>query len=139
MQPHFALRPIRNEQLSKCVRDLLHEFESQVDIADDFQLHVLKVLVDESGEVEQSGSAQPVTKIEIDSESKECLLHFEESTSNYVTVSDAKTAFVCAVLDYEVCAAQEKETDDAHIRLDTPLIGFGENAEIKCFFAVCQA
>jgi hypothetical protein len=134
-----SAKPIRSEPLSKNARDILQEFESQIDVKDDFQLHVLKVNVDESGEVEQSGNALPVTKIEIDSDSKECLLHFEEGTSKCVTVSDAKTAFVGAVLDYEVCAAQEKETDDAHIRLDTPLIGFGENVEIKCFFAICQA
>ena len=108
--------------MSKYARDLLQEFESQIDIEDDFQLHVLKVNVDESGEVEQSGNAQPVTKIEIDSESKECLLYYDENTSMYVTVSDAKTTFVSAVLDYEVCAAQEKETDDVHIRLDLSLI-----------------
>jgi hypothetical protein len=63
--------------LSKYARDLLQEFESQNDIEDDFQLHVLKVNVDESGDVEQSGNAQPVTKIEMDLEAKECLLHFD--------------------------------------------------------------
>ena len=131
--------PIRNETLSKFARDLLQEFEAQIDIEDDFQLHILKVNVDDSGEVEQSGNAQPVTKIEIDFENKECLLHFDESTSEHVSVSDAKSLFVGAVLDFEVCAAQEKEIDDAYIRLDTPLIGFGENVEIKVFFAVCQA
>ncbi len=125
--------------MSKYARDLLQEFESQNDIEDDFQLHVLKVNIDESGDVEQSGNAQPVTKIEIDLEGKECLLHFAESTSEYVTVSDAKSVFVNAVLDFEVCAAQEKEMDEAFIRLDTPLIGFGENIELKAFFAVCQA
>ena len=125
--------------MSKYARDLLQEFESQNDIEDDFQLHVLKVNVDESGDVEQSGNAQPVTKIEMDVEAKECLLHFDESTSAYVTVSDAKSVLVNAVLDFEVCAAQEKEMDDAFIRLDTPLIGFGENIELKAFFAVCPA
>lgn len=125
--------------MSKYARDILQEFESQIDIKDDFQLLVLKVNADESGEVEQSGNAQPVFKIEIDSESKECLLHFDESTSKYVTVSDAKAALISAALDYEVCAAQEKEIDDAYIRLDIPLIGFGENVELKCFFAVCEA
>ena len=125
--------------MSKYARDLLQEFESQIDIKDDFQLHILKVSVDESGDIEQSGNAQPVTKIEIDSQSKECLLHFAESTPKNITVLDAKTAFSSATLGYEVCAAQEKEIDDAHIRLDTPLIGFGENTELKCFFVVCQA
>lgn len=124
--------------MSKSVRDLFQEFESQHVIADDFQLHILKVKVDESGEVEQLGNAQPVTKIEIDSDNKECLLHFEESTSDCVTVLDAKSVFVTAVLDYQVCAAQDKENDDAYIRLDTPLIGFGEHVELKVFFAICQ-
>jgi hypothetical protein len=125
--------------LSKLARDLLQEFESQNDIEDDFQLHILKVNVDESGEIEPSGNALPVTKIEIDSKSKECLLHFDESTSKYITVSETRSAFISAVLDYEVCAAQEKVIDDTRIRLDTPLIGFGENVELKCFFAICQA
>ena len=125
--------------MSKQVRDLIQEFESQVDIGNDFQLHVLKVNVDESGEVEQTGNAQPVTKIEIDSLGKECLLHFDESTSQYVTVSDAKSVLSSAVLDFEVFAAQDQENDDATIRLQTPLIGFGENVELKVFFAICQA
>ncbi|MEH6557297.1 MAG: hypothetical protein V7459_13080 [Oceanicoccus sp.] len=125
--------------MSKYARDLLQEFESQIDIKDDFQLHVLKVKVDESGNVEPLGNAQPVTNIDIDSDNKECLLHFDESTLDYITVSDAKSLFVGAVLDFEVCAAQEKENDDAYIRLDTPLIGFGENVELKIFFVICQA
>jgi hypothetical protein len=125
--------------LSKHTRDLRQEFESQIEIKDDFQLHVLKVKVDESGNVEPLGNAQPVTHIEIDSDNKECLLHFDESTLDYVTVSDAKSLFVGAVLDFEVCAAQETENADAYIRLDTPLIGFGENIELKIFFVICQA
>lgn len=125
--------------MSKSVRELLLEFQSQAEIEDDFHLHVLKVTVDDNGEVEQSGNALPVTKIEIDSESNECLLHFKEKASNPVTVSEAKEAFGSAVLEYEVCASEEKTQDNARIRLDTPLIGFGENADIKCFFVVCQA
>jgi hypothetical protein len=125
--------------LSKYARDLIQEFQAQDEIEDHFRLHVLKVSVDQGGEVEQSGNALPVTKIEIDSENEECLLHFEELSSNYVTVLEAKAVFVNEILDYEVCAAEEKELDDAHVRLDTPIIGFGENVELKCFFAVCQA
>jgi hypothetical protein len=124
--------------LSKNARDLLQEFSSQTDIADDFQLHVLKVNVSESGEVEPAGNAQPVITIDIDSENKECLLHFDEATSEPVTVADIKALFVNDVLDYEVCASQEKDVDDAVIRLDTPLIGFGEIVETKVFFVVCQ-
>lgn len=123
--------------MSKYVRDLLQEFQSQEEIEDHFNIHVLKVKMDNDGEIEQDGNALPVTRIEIDSENSECLLHFEETTANYVTVSDAKKQLTEVVLDYEVCAAEEQELGDAFIRLDTPLIGFGENPELKCFFSVC--
>ncbi|MBQ0729292.1 MAG: hypothetical protein KBT75_01255 [Oleispira antarctica] len=125
--------------MSKHVRDLLFEFEVQSEIEEHFRLHVLKVTLNENDEAEEFGNALPVTKIEIDSESEECLLHFDEQSTDYVTIAEAKTILVDSVLGYEVFAAEEKELDDAHVRLDTPLIGFGENAELKCFFVVCQA
>lgn len=125
--------------MSKSVRELLQEIQSQELLDDDFRLHVLKVVVDDNGDIEQAGNALAVTKIEIDVESKECLLHFDETATNGVSLLEAKAALVDEILDYEVCAAQEKETDEAFLRLDTPLIGFGENVELKCFFVICQA
>jgi hypothetical protein len=125
--------------LSKTARDVLEEFEAQTQIADDFGIHVLKVKVGENDDVEQQGNAQPVVKIEIDHEDKECLLHYEEGASAYVTVSDLKAEFISEVLEYEVCAAQEKILEGSHVRLDTPLVGFGENFELKYFFTVCVA
>jgi hypothetical protein len=118
---------------------LLQEFQPHNEIDDDFRIHILKVVIGDNEEVEQSGDAQPVIKIEIDHDSRECLLHFEAVSSTYIMVSDIKAEFTADVLDYEVCATQEKILDDTCIRLDTPLIGFGENSEITCFFAVCQA
>jgi hypothetical protein len=135
--------------MSKHVRDLLFEFDVQSEVEEHFRLHVLKVTLNENGEAEEFGNALPVTKIEIDSESKECLLHFDEQSPDCVTIKEAKAllineevvndSLVDSVLGYEVFAAEEKELDDSHVRLDTPLIGFGENAELKCFFVVCQA
>jgi len=125
--------------LSKSVRELLQEIQSQALLEDEFRLHVLKVVVDENGDVEQAGNALPVTNIEMDVESKECLLHFDETAADAISLLEAKAAFVDEVLDYEVCASQEKETEEAFLRLDTPLIGFGENVELKCFFVICQA
>lgn len=130
--------------MSKHVRDLLLEFEIQGEVEEHFRLHVLKVTLDEDGEAEEFGNALPVTKIEIDSESKECLLHFDELSPDCVTITEAKALFINEkvsdeVLGYAVFASEEKELDDSHVRLDTPLIGFGENAELKCFFVVCQA
>ena len=130
--------------MSKHVRDLLFEFEVQSEVEEHFRLHVLKVTLNENGEAEEYGNALPVTKIEIDSEDKECLLHFDEHSTDFVTITEAKAMFVESLIDdevqgYEVFASEEKELEDSHVRLDTPLIGFGENAELKCFFVVCQA
>jgi len=130
--------------MSKHVRDLLFEFEVQSEVEEHFRLHVLKVTLNENGEAVEYGNALPVTKIEIDSEDKECLLHFDEHSTDFVTITEAKAMFVESLIDdevqgYEVFASEEKELEDSHVRLDTPLIGFGENAELKCFFVVCQA
>ena len=125
--------------MSKHVRDLLFEFEVQAEVEEYFRLHVLKVTLNENGDAEEYGNALPVTKIEIDSEDKECLLHFDEQSTDCVTISEAKAMLTDEVLGYEVFASEEKELDDSHVRLDTPLIGFGENAELNCFFVVCQA
>ena len=130
--------------MSKHVRDLLFEFEVQSEVEEHFRLHVLKVTLNENDEAVEYGNALPVTKIEIDSEDKECLLHFDEHSTDFVTITEAKAMFVESLIDdevqgYEVFASEEKELEDSHVRLDTPLIGFGENAELKCFFVVCQA
>ena len=135
---------MRKLTMSKHVRDLILEFEIQREVEDHFRLHVLKVTLGENGEAEDFGNALPVTKIEIDAESEECLLHFDEQSDDCVTITEAKALLLNEiladeVLGYEVFAAEEKELDDSHVRLDTPLIGFGENAELKCFFVVCQA
>lgn len=124
--------------MSKSAQELLEEFSSQELIADDFELHILKVKIDDHGEIEHAGNALTVTNIEIDHQSKECLLHYEEGATNYVTVADAKAKIVDSVLSYEVCASQIQERDDAFVRLDTPLIGFGENVDMQCFFAICR-
>lgn len=125
--------------MSKTAKDLLQEFQDQNGIEDDFQIHILNVVVNDKDEVMQTGQAQPVIKIEIDHDNRECLLHFEENKSTFVTVLDIKEKITDEMLDYAVCAAQEKTFDDSCVRIDSPLIGFGENFELKCFFAVYQS
>jgi len=124
--------------LSKQVKDLLEEFAAEECIQSDFNLHILKVSVDENGEIEEMGNALPVFNIEIDSESQTVLLHYIESSDALVSVADAKAILTDELLDYEVCAAQITETAEAVLRAETPFIGFGENVELKCFFGVCQ-
>lgn len=124
--------------MSKLVKELLQEFDDHHVIEGDFNLHILRMVIDDAGEVEQSGNAQVVTQIEFDHEDKECLLHFEENSACNVSVGQFKAIISNEVMEYEVCAAQEKEVDGRYLRYATPLIGFGENVELRCFFAICQ-
>ncbi len=123
--------------MSKTVADLLHEFSFEHAVEDDFCLHVLKVTVGASEVVEQLGGALPIVKVEIDHQDRTCLLHFEESDNDAITITLVRDVLVPEVLGYEVFAAQEKVVDEACLRYETPLIGFGENIELRCFFAIC--
>lgn len=125
--------------MSKTVRDLLQEIRCQGEIEDDFLLYVLKVKVDENGEVQHSGEALSVSHIEIDTQDQECLLHYADSTIGNMTVAMLVSALSDELSDFEVCAALESEVDGSHIRADSPLIGFGESIEQKYFFLVCHA
>ena len=125
--------------MNKTVKDLLDEFKAEVEIGDDFAVNILRVTVDPDGAIEQSGNALPVFKVEVDHEDKAVLLHFDEADRTQVTVAALKHELDDSILDYAVCAAQEKEWETAFVRLDTPLIGFGEYLEHKVFLAVCKA
>lgn len=128
----------RKLKLSKYVKDLLEEFATQEHIKDDFKLHVLQVTLDDKGEIEQCGNALPVTKLEIDTTSKELLMHFTQESETCVNVAQAKAMCVSGIVGYEVFASRVKETDEALLQLETPLLGFGENIEHKYFFSVCK-
>ncbi|MFT5578425.1 MAG: hypothetical protein ACI9WS_001179 [Paraglaciecola psychrophila] len=124
--------------MSKCVSELLLELQMYDQVSDDFRLHILKVVVDADGEVEQQDQAIPVTRLEIDAEDKECLLHYGDHSGQALTLAAITAQLTEAEQDYELCASEEKLVDGNLLRYDTPLIGFGENTEINVFFAVCQ-
>lgn len=124
--------------MSKFVEELLIEFNLQEAITDDFSLYILTVQVDDAGEVESFGSAKPVTHIEVDHESKACLLHFANDAPFAAGVDDAREVLEQCEPGYQVFAAQEQELEDKVIRTDSPLVGFGENVDEQCFFAVCE-
>jgi len=107
-------------------------------VGDDFRLHILKVAVDADGEVQQQDQALPVTRMEIDAEDQECLLHYSDHSEEGLTLAAIKAQLTAVEQDYELCASEEKVVDGDLLRYDTPLNGFGENTELKVFFAVCQ-
>ena len=105
--------------MSKHVQDLLFEFEVQSEVEEHFRLHVLKVTLNENGEAEEFGNALPVTKIEIDSEDGECLLHFDEHSTDYVTITEAKALLLNETLADECrampCLPQKKKNGMIHM------------------------
>ncbi len=130
--------------MSKTVSELAQELAEQSQIENHFNVHVLKVVINESGDVEESGQALPVTHVVFDSEEQECYLYFAEDNAlalddKVLSVADLKAELNNEYQGYLLFAAQEKETEDAVLQLTTPLIGFGENEAQKSFFVICQA
>ena len=101
--------------MSKHVRDLLLEFETQSEVEEHFRLHVLKVTLNENGEAEEFGNALPVTKIEIDSEGEECLLHYAEQSSEFVTIAEAKALLSNEVMVDDMRLLHKEVTTCYHV------------------------
>ena len=130
--------------MSKTVSELVQELAEQSQIEGHFNVHVLKVVINESGDVEESAQALPVTGVVFDSEEQECYLYFAEDNAlepeqKVLSVADLSAQLNNEYQDYLLFAAQEKETEDAVLQLTTPLIGFGENEAQQSFFVICQA
>ncbi len=129
--------------MSKIVSELVQELAEQPQIEDQFRVHVLKVIISESGEIEESAKAQPVTHIVLDEEEQECYLYFAEEAlvddSAILSVANLKRQLSAEIQDYSLFAGEQKETTQATLELTTPLIGFGENEAENNFFVICQA
>ncbi len=124
--------------MSKLVIDVVSEFQSLDVIEDDFELFVLSVKINESGEITSTESIEPVNRIEADIENQECLLHVT-SNGEALRMVEAIQAISKVNADYSLCSAQEETLEDSWVRIDNPIIGFGENIDLKRFFVVCQA
>ena len=126
--------------MSKSVMEMMHEIESYQVIDNVFNLYVLSLKLDSYGEIISTESTNAVNNVEIDNEHKEVLLHINtKNDKSLVSVSDVKSIINNSIFDYKICIAEETTLEDSSfVRIDTPLIGFGENIEKKQFFAVCQ-
>lgn len=132
--------------MSKTVSELTQELAEQPQIGAHFNVHVLKVVISEDGEIEQGAQALPVTRVVLDEAEQECYLYFSDedeqdqgADQNALSVANLKTHLNSDIQDYLLFAAQEKETEEAVLQLTTPLIGFGENEAENNFFVICQA
>ena len=140
--------------MSKYVVDLVDEFHSLVEVEDDFELFMMSIKIDDSGEVTSTESIEPVSHIEIDHEHEECLLHISPN-GKAISIRKVIKEISSINSDYFLCSAEENtidglndskiegsndnEVDDSNVRVDNSIIGFGENIEQRRFFVVCQA
>jgi len=130
--------------MSKRVSDMLAYIEER-GAEPTFQLFALAVTIDAGGQVEGQKWVAPISQVQFDANSSECLLHIEDGeppinrsrlNAARVTLADVLSMISPANREYAVCTAQEAHLDDARVRIDTPIIGFGENPEERRYFVV---
>ncbi|BBM02962.1 hypothetical protein [Microbulbifer sp. GL-2] len=124
--------------MSKYVGCIINELEESEVIDNDFGLFVISVKIDDSGEIYETESIEPINKIGVDIEHEECLFHVS-SGKEALKVSEAYTEIAMIDSGFSLVSALEKTLDDSWVRIDNPVIGFGENIDDKRFFIVCQA
>lgn len=127
--------------MSKLVKDMIADINAEEGISDSYQLHAMYLKMNSEGEVESTEKVRPIFKVDIDVENEEFLLHITDDKNEVgeITLCDVINAANEKYYGYEVCIALEKEIDDSWIRVDTPLIGFGENSEQRVFFVIANA
>ena len=127
----------RNHDLSKLVSDLVEELQTLDEVDDEFKCFVLSIKIDDEGEITSTESTEPLVSLKADNENQECLFYFE-ATGKALTVAKVKQELSAIDTDYFICSAEEKTIDDSFVRIDSPIIGFGENIDLKKFFLVCE-
>lgn len=124
--------------MSKSVGCIVNELEESEIIDDDFGLFVIFLEIDESGEIGSTESVEPITKIGFDIENEDCLLHVSDG-KEALKISDAYPEIVTFDSQFSLVCSIEQQLDDTWVRIDNPIIGFGENVDEKRFFVVCRA
>ena len=124
--------------MSKYVGCIINELEESEVVDNDFGLFVVSLNFDDSGEITSTESIEPVGKIDADIDSEECLFHIM-SSEKALTISAAYAEIATIDSRFSLASAIEKEFDDSWVRIDSPIIGFGENIDEKRFFIVCKA
>ncbi|MBU2875035.1 hypothetical protein [Marinobacter salexigens] len=124
--------------MSKYVGCIINELEESEVIDDDFDMFVLSVKIDDSGEIYGTESIEPIAKIGVDIEHEECLFQILPG-KEALKVSEAYSEIETIDSGFSLVSAFSKTFNDSSVRIDNPVIGFGENIDDKRFFIVCMA
>ena len=127
--------------MSKLVIDLMEVFKSIDEIDDDFEVFVLSIEFDESGEVTSNETTEAVNGLDIDSENQECLFKISPdektlSIADIISIADIKKQISSIDSGYLLCSAFKQTAENSSVSNDKPIIGFGENIDLKRFFLV---
>lgn len=125
------------QPLNKYVGCIINELEESEVVADDFGVFVISLNIDDSGEITSTESIEPVGKIGADIESEECIFYIAPS-EEALKISEVYAEIATIDSRFSLVSAIEQEFDDSWVRIDNPIIGFGENMDEKKFFVVCK-
>lgn len=124
--------------MNKYVGCIINELDESELIGNDFELFVILLEIDDSGEIISTESIEPIGKIGFDIESEECLFYVQPG-EDAIKISEAYAEIETIDSRFSLASALEQEIDDTWVRIDNPVIGFGENIDEKRFFIVCRA
>lgn len=124
--------------MSKYIGCIINELEESEVVGDDFGLFVILLNIDDSGEIIATDSIEPIGKIGVDIENKECLFYIMPG-EDALKISEAYAELATIDSTFSLVSATEQEFDDSWLRIDNPVIGFGENIDEKRFFIACKA
>mgnify|MGYP003151198613 CR=1 FL=1 len=124
--------------MSKYVGCIINEFDESDIVDGNFELFLISLNMDESGEITSTESIEPIIKVGFDIENEECLFHVGPG-KKAAKVSDVYAEIETIDSGFSLVSALEKKCQGSWIRIDNPVIGFGENIDEKRFFIVCRA
>jgi hypothetical protein len=126
----------------KSARQMVSEMTEHLESNSKAALFAISVVINSNNEVESMTWEKPVGEISFDHENKELILFvpFTEADDMLPISGNSFLSQYAVELEkyssYSVCVSDKKIIDDLTVRVDRPLIGFGESEDNMKFFAV---
>lgn len=127
--------------MGKTVKDLLADVGCGDDL--DGGYAVLALFYSERAEDSSVEGAvlQSVVRVAVDSQNREllCFLADKNEANSAIALSALVDAAEEKIQDFQVCLAKEDTIDGNYIRIDIPIIGFGENHVQRRYLLVASS
>jgi hypothetical protein len=106
------------------------------------KLFAISVVINNNNEVESMAWEKPIYEISFDHNNKELILFVPLTEADAVLPISVSSFLMQYAVElekygsYNVCVSDRKIIDDLTVRIDRPLLGFGESEDNMKFFAV---